>query len=131
MDGRPGHSCMSFGLQADRLSQEVATSILVPCAFADETNALPTEFLQGTPLIQRDVVETALPFSLKVIVAVVAGEPKITLPLAKPKELRKHGHLLCSPGRDRMEALQALTHIVIQAVCELVLSLKCQRDSLF
>ncbi len=55
----------------------------------------------------------------------VTGEPQVALPLAKPHEFLELGHLLCGPGRDRVEALQASAYIVIQAVGDSVLSLKC------
>ena len=65
-----------------------------------------------------------MPLSLSVIIAVVASEPQIALPLAKPHQFLKLGHLRCSPSLYGMEALQAPAHIVVQAVCDSVLGLK-------
>jgi hypothetical protein len=102
----------------------MAPCILVPGPFTDKPNTFTTKLHQGASLIHGDVIQTTLPLPLKVIVPIVAGESQVALLLTKPHEFIKLGHLLCNPGRDRVEALQAPAYIVIQAVGDSVLSLK-------
>jgi len=49
----------------------------------------------------------------------------------KPLKLSKHLIFVRSPGWDRVETLQALCHIVFQAVFDLVMSFECHGSLAF